>query len=541
MSEILNSVRLKNKITIISILGAFAVVLAVIIGILGHVTADRHTHIFDYKLELNEDGSFSLVGLCTVENCESPYFLEENLEGVTLLSAISPTCSSEGNRVYTYTRGDITLKYTENLEKSAHLYDYELVTNGGIVYVNGKCRAQGCTEPYLFINNITEIKLMSVVEGTCFSPRQETFSFIAEGRSGTFVTLVDEDIPHTLNGLPCDEFTDRSGNFLVDTPGVKLLKNEPIPCGGFADGYYVCEVCKQVEIVRVMRPEHEFVYSEENMTPPSVENSTGGRVILTCKNSECTETAEEGLPAVVVGDTAYVVREATELHPQLVRYSYVSIFYDFKVEIDYEIGDRLSHNYVYVLEPSKSGSGGGVDVVGRCGQPECQTPEIREENVPATRVNTSTCVTLGQEIWTYEYNGQLLPPLSVPSSSYAEHSYNEGIVTTPPGCVTKGEITYTCTVNGCGDFYTEGVSELGHKYEYTAAGAEYPTDKHTGLVVLSCKGCEDEILYDLPKVVFGDGGNSEILYESSNNILLKYTHETEYGCTIVLEFLIPKE
>lgn len=497
MSEIFNSVRLKNKITIISVLAAFAVILAVTVGILSYVTADRHNHIYDYDLKLNEDGSFSLVGLCSVENCESPYFLEENLDGVKLLSAVSPTCSSEGNRVYTYTKGDITLKYTEKLAKSAHLYDYELVTNSGVVYVNGKCRTEGCTEPYLFINNITEIKLISVVEGTCFSPRQETFSFVAEGRSGTFVTLVDENIPHTLNGLPCDKFIDKNGNYAIGTPGIKLLKNEPVPCGGVGEGYFVCEVCKHYEPVNVARPDHEFVYSEENMTPPSVENSSTGLVILTCKNSECTKTEEVILPPVIVGDTAHEISAATELHPQIVKYSYQSNLYGFKVELDYEIGDPLGHDYKYKLEPSDTGSG-GMDVVGRCAQPECQTPEIRVENVEAKYTNTSTCVSFGEQIWSYEYNGELLT-FSIPSFSLADHVYT-----------------------------------------YHSTGRIYPTATQKGLVILYCSnnGCNEEFEYELPKVVIGE--NAKVLYDGATSIFVEYTHETEYGFTIVLEFSIDK-
>ena len=539
MSEIMNSVKLKNKITIISVLVGFAVILAVVIGILGNLTADRHNHIYDYNLRLEEDGSFSLVGLCNVENCESPYFLKENLEGVNVVSAVSPTCSNEGVKKYTYTYGDITLKYDETLEKTAHLYDYELVTSNGIVYINGKSRAEGCTDPYLFINNITEIKLISVVEGTCFSPRQETFAFVADGRSGTLVTLVDENIPHTLNGLPCDQFTNVKGEFKIGTPGVKLLKNGTLACGAVADGYYVCEVCRQVEVVRVYRPDHEFVYGEGDVIRPNVENATGGKVTLHCKNEECTETTEEGLPAVEIGKNAFVISDATERHPKIVKYSYESIIYGFTIELEFEIGDPLSHHYKYTLEPSRSSSG-GLDVIGKCNQPECVAPEIvAESNVACDNKNTSTCVTLVQEIWSYNYNGQLLT-FALPSSSYADHVYDNGTETKAPGCVTKGEITFACTASGCSNSYTEPVSATGHHYDYITTGVQNPTDESTGLVALSCTGCDDEFLYELPKVVFGEGGNSKVLYEGTTLIFLEYTHKTEYGCTIVLELTIYK-
>ena len=43
------------------------------------------------------------------------------------------------------------------------------------------------------------------------------------------------------------------------------------------------------------------------------------------------------------------------------------------------------------------------------------------------------------------------------------HSYNDGVVTTEPGCTTTGVKTFTCT--GCADSYEESIPALGHSYE----------------------------------------------------------------------------
>ena len=45
------------------------------------------------------------------------------------------------------------------------------------------------------------------------------------------------------------------------------------------------------------------------------------------------------------------------------------------------------------------------------------------------------------------------------------HTWNDGEVTTAPGCESEGEMTYTCTAAGCGATYTEPVEAKGHKDE----------------------------------------------------------------------------
>jgi len=243
MSEILNSIRLKDKITIATSMAALAIILATLIGVLSYCTADRHDHIYEYTLETT-DGGFNLVGVCSVANCEDPYFRQNNISGVNLLSAVTPTCSKEGNRVYTYTHDGVTLKFTETIEPSPHTYDYEMVQNGNFTYINGKCSNDDCTDPYIFINDVTSIELIETIPGTCFSPRKETYSYVSGSGSGTFVTLVDEDIPHTLCGVLVNTLQTENGEYIYGTEGIKLLSTDNIACEALLDGYFVCELCR---------------------------------------------------------------------------------------------------------------------------------------------------------------------------------------------------------------------------------------------------------------------------------------------------------
>lgn len=493
MGEILNAIKLKNKITIAALMAVLAVILAVVIGILTFALADRHAHVYEYGLEMDEDGSFDLVGLCTVDNCESPYYREMDISGVKLFSAVSPTCSKAGNRVYTYSYKGTTLKYTEELPKADHLYEFEIVTRDEVTYINGRCQADGCEDPHIFVSNIEEIKKVSSVPGNCFTPRKDTYVYIVDGKEYSFSTLVDEDVPHTLNRLPANSYEDKDGKYAIGTEGIKLLSNEKIACGGTGNGYYVCELCKQVVVVKVLRPDHKFIYSEENVTAPGV--TTTGLVTLACHNTECEEKKEVILPPVEVGIYAFVVSEATELHPQIVRYSYESTLYGFKFEKDYEIGEPLGHNYVYALD---FGEVGQIDLVGTCKQPECQTPEIREKNVAATFEDTSTCLAPGRLTWSYEHEGKTL----------------------------KIEM--------------QAPAVAAHRYTYDKTKAEDPSLTNVGVIELYCEteGCTHAVLVDLPKIELGV--NATQTNETDEYIVVDYVYETKYNCTVVLNILIYK-
>lgn len=501
MSEILNAIKLKDKVTIVTVMAAFAVLLATCVGLITYFTADRHTHVYDYSLQMEEDGSFSVVGVCNVNNCENPYYRQENLSGVTLLSAVSPTCSKEGKRVYSYTAGAVTLKYTEVIPKAAHLYEYEIVDQNDVLYINGKCKAEGCENPLIFIRNVEDLTLVSVVEGTCFSLRQETYSYVSNGVSGTFVTLVDEDIPHTLCGVAADTLQNDNGEYIYGTDGVKLLSLDGVACGALSDGYFVCEVCRQIEVIKVRHPDHKFVYNEADLIAPTPE--ADGFATLKCENSNCSATHDVTIPKVEEGVNAVVKSEATELRRRVVTYTFESEEFGFTVQRDYEVGELLSHKYVYELVLNKTESGRidteNIDLVGRCHQPECQTPEIREKDVDTTFEDTSTCLQAGCYIWTYEKDGELLVL---------------EVISTEPG---------------------------PHRYSFEAENAKDPTLNSAGEILLYCttEGCDHSVTVELPKIVIGE--NATQINEAEDYIIVEYIYDTEFKCTVNLKILIYKK
>ena len=67
----------------------------------------------------------------------------------------------------------------------------------------------------------------------------------------------------------------------------------------------------------------------------------------------------------------------------------------------------------------------------------------------------------------------------------AGHNYDKGVVTTNPGCESEGVMTYTCTV--CGDTYTEAIPAAGHNYESVVTTPA--TCTADGVKTITCTVC----------------------------------------------------
>ena len=496
MSELFNSIKLKEKITIISPMVALAVILATLIGVLSFYTADRHAHVYDYTLEKNGD-EFTLLGVCNVPNCENPFLKEENLSGVKLLSAVSPTCSSNGEKKYSYTYNGTTVQYVEVIEALPHIYDYELIPDGDNMSIVGDCTLEGCTE-HVSDNSITNFKVVSEVKGDCFIATQITYSYVVNGVTKTIVTVSDELAPHTLAGVAADTLMNGDGTYNAGISGVMVSPSSPYACGTVVDGSYVCEHCKQIVEIDVRYPEHNFVYSASNVVNPTFESD--GCASLTCKNTLCTDVLDITIPKVELGNNTVTVVAPTEKVAEVVRYSFVSNDYGFKIELDFTIGTPLSHNYVYHIEPDPENSG-KIDLVGICSQLDCDTPVIREENVDADFSDTSTCQNHGVLTWTYVKDGELLKFEAI-SNELGDHKfvYESNRVLHP-------------------NMYIEGFAELYCSYE----------------------GCHEVVTINLPKVELGV--NTVITgTDEKGNSIAEYTYYAyNYRCKIILTITIYNE
>ena len=87
------------------------------------------------------------------------------------------------------------------------------------------------------------------------------------------------------------------------------------------------------------------------------------------------------------------------------------------------------------------------------------------------------------------------------------HNWDDGVITTPAGCETKGEMTYTCA---CGETYTAEIEATGHNY---TSAVTAPTCTKQGHTTYFCTCCWDSYVTEYVEAT----GHSYTNYVSDNN------------------------
>ena len=97
--------------------------------------------------------------------------------------------------------------------------------------------------------------------------------------------------------------------------------------------------------------------------------------------------------------------------------------------------------------------------------------------------------TVGIEVGNFTMADMTKLPSTVTAGTVSvthDHAWNDGEVTTAPGCETEGVKTYTCTI--CGEIKTEAVDALGHSFgEWIETTA--PTCTEAGVETRTCASC----------------------------------------------------
>ena len=96
----------------------------------------------------------------------------------------------------------------------------------------------------------------------------------------------------------------------------------------------------------------------------------------------------------------------------------------------------------------------------------------------------------------------------------ADHSWDEGVVTTPATCTTEGVMTFTCTVDGCGETRTETIEKSAHNF-----------------VDNVCEDCQATVSYVDKTIVFTFGENGNAEHKDGGSDKATYT-ETKDGYTL---------
>ncbi|MBQ9107811.1 MAG: hypothetical protein IJY49_03200 [Clostridia bacterium] len=125
------------------------------------------------------------------------------------------------------------------------------------------------------------------------------------------------------------------------------------------------------------------------------------------------------------------------------------------------------------------------------------TDKVAHTGGTATCVEQATCSVCGEKY------GDL-----------ADHSWDEGVVTTPATCTTEGVKTFTCTVDGCGETRTETIAKSAHNF-----------------VDNVCEDCQAKVSYVDKTIVFTFGVNGDATHKDGSPDKATYT-ETKDGYTL---------
>ncbi len=410
---------------------------------------------------VTEDGVTSFVGSCVYDGCDAPEISIEGATDLKLEYILDGSCSSPKREMYSYQLGgekhNITIQSETNaphklngkfiteyeIEDGVYLYGTE-----GIVLVGVPALGCGNKAPGYFICQDCK-KPVAVMVGK----PDHTFEVLLDTVNQP-TTLAEGSVTLSCTADGCDQTKRLTLPRAVVDENSSVVERNCAIGRQVLDYVYTPEELGVTVSLRLTLPwnEHNYQYVESETNPPSLVRD--GYAVVRCTAEGCTSSNRIVLRKINLDDpelkNAEVISEATELSPKKVLYTFVSDTYGFTVNLEIPVGDVLTHNYVYALEPVSSDDPSAMltfDLVGRCHQPECVMPEIREKNVEVTSRDTSTCQTPGELIYTHvtesgeEYSFSMFIGLG---------SHNLVVLNkVHPDLSNEGSVTIGCTHEGC--------------------------------------------------------------------------------------------
>lgn len=180
-----------------------------------------------------------------------------------------------------------------------------------------------------------------------------------------------------------------------------------------------------------------------------VETETANAVVTVTKEPTCTNTGSKKY-TVTFENEAFDSKWTTETIPALGH--------------DYE-GQTIT----YTFNNGGYVNGAYVDANQKCtATVKCKTcNQAKTETVYTTKIvkTPATCTKKGTVTYTAVFKDSAFKTQTkdVEELAIVAHSYDDGVITKEPTCITKGVKTYTCTV--CGATKTEEVAATGHDYQ----------------------------------------------------------------------------
>ena len=358
MGDIFSSVRLKEKVLIITLTLVAAVFVGVIAGAVTFATTDRHVHEYEYHLERGSDGKFDFVGVCTYAECTNPRFVRNINSGVTNNVKTPATCTSTGVMEFYFTYGENdgkakTYTYTEEIPMESHAYVGEIVTVDGVTSIKGTCVYDDCNAPEINIEGATDLKLESTAEGSCSTPNKDIYSYNLDGSKQMITMQSSTNAPHKLNGKYISEYEIEEGVYLFGTDGIVLVGVPTLGCGNKGPGYFICQDCGKAIAIMVGRPDHNFVLTDSGITQPTM--LADGFANLKCTAEGCEQTKRIVLPKAVVDENAEVIYRNCAEGKQLLNYTYFEEEYGVEVNLSLTLPWN-EHSYAYIESETKNPS-----------------------------------------------------------------------------------------------------------------------------------------------------------------------------------------
>ena len=487
-------------------------------------------HNYKYSFERDGDG-FVIKGRCDQPGCDEPDVIYKDLE---ISFADTSTCYKLGDKVWSCVYNGVTYTYTEPAtEYPAHKLEYiasETVkpdfNNDGLAII--RCTNEGCTKEHRFtlprvivgtnalvtstdpvsgvrvVRYIYDIPSYGIVIELNYDIPPHTHSYAYKLEPGSGPNIFDLVGSCTGHAWDCDTPTVREENVATSFKNTSTC----IQIGESVWTHVKDGVSYEFRLPAFDFAKHVYTYSSDEIVNPTFIKE--GSVRMFCITEGCGHVVDVALPKIVLGEnsTSISYDEETKLH--VVSYSVIVNGLLVELEIG---GVEHVHNYVFELEP---GIVSGYDLVGRCkGGEDCDVPVIREENVPTTFENTSSCTDLGHFVWTY-VDGDNVYELRIPASELSDHSYtytDAGIIA--PTLDSNGQITIICANEKCSYSHKAELPKIVIDGNATTESF----DEETGLRVLKYS-------------VTVNG----VLIEFNCSILDNHTHDLKYSLEPSMNF-----
>ena len=467
MNEFLSIIKLKDKITIISLMVVFAALLATTIGLVTQGTMDPHEHTYAYQLEKVGEGKFAVVGVCTDKSCQDPR-ASWAVDTLSETIVTNPTCCKPGNTRYVLTtnvlEGEVkSYILDEPIAKLPHKYVGSLKTSeNGVVSIDAVCTNKGCTSSQIKFENVADsgLKLEESKDATCNSDGYQKYSYTVDGITSTVEVGIKENVPHTLNGKYITEY-EVNGYIPYGVKGVKLEGVDSIGCGESANGSYVCEVCAKTQSVNVLKADHTYEINTNKTNLPTL--SSNGSAHIWCY--DCGKGTTIVLPKIVVDGNADVISQDVDKETQTVMYKHYNDVhkYEFVAEIvipwDNHVLEYTQDDVVY---PTLDSDG---SVTLKCKNSVCSKEVV--VTLPAMKVGTNTTLVsdhiLEKQTYTYsftnsEYDIELTHSYDV---AFIDHTYvYQQSETVNPTLDTEGKAYVRCSYEGCDKYHEIAVPKI---------------------------------------------------------------------------------